>query len=106
MITPGEYLSFLDARLPGLVAGAHVYGSHVLDDVVAGSDLDVLWVGLGPARVVAHHLSASRVRAQRPRPGDRASREGVGRRRAAFLGGDALKIALPAGVLPAARALL
>lgn len=42
MITPGEYLSFLDARLPGLVAGAHVYGSRVLDDVVPDSDLDIV----------------------------------------------------------------
>ncbi|MET9227380.1 nucleotidyltransferase domain-containing protein [Lentzea sp. NPDC003310] len=40
MIT--DYLSFLDARLPGLVAGAHLYGSRVLDDVVADSDLDVV----------------------------------------------------------------
>ncbi|MFD9698520.1 hypothetical protein [Lentzea sp. NPDC059081] len=42
MITPGEYLDVLDARLPGLVVGAHVYGSRVLDDVVDGSDLDVV----------------------------------------------------------------
>ncbi|MEU0880324.1 hypothetical protein ABZ345_17110 [Lentzea sp. NPDC005914] len=42
MITPGEYLDLLDARLPGLVVGAHVYGSRVLDDVVAGSDLDIV----------------------------------------------------------------
>jgi streptomycin 3"-adenylyltransferase len=42
VITPGEYLSLLDARLPGLVVGAHVYGSRVLDDVVAGSDLDIV----------------------------------------------------------------
>ncbi|WP_157529170.1 nucleotidyltransferase domain-containing protein [Nocardia sp. NRRL S-836] len=42
MISPGEYLSLLDARLPGLVAGAHLYGSHVLDDVVFDSDLDVV----------------------------------------------------------------
>ncbi|MFD4639600.1 nucleotidyltransferase domain-containing protein [Lentzea sp. NPDC058436] len=42
MVTPGEYLSFLDARLPGLVAGAHLHGSHVLDDVVPGSDLDIV----------------------------------------------------------------
>ncbi|MFJ5990728.1 hypothetical protein [Lentzea sp. NPDC092896] len=35
-------MSFLDARLPGLVAGAHVHGSTVLDDVVADSDLDVV----------------------------------------------------------------
>ncbi|MET9626738.1 nucleotidyltransferase domain-containing protein [Lentzea sp. NPDC006480] len=42
MITPGEHLSFLDARLPGLVVGAHVYGSRVLDDVVADSDLDIV----------------------------------------------------------------
>ncbi|SDG23591.1 streptomycin 3-adenylyltransferase [Lentzea fradiae] len=42
MITPGEYLEFLDARLPGSVVGAHLYGSHVLDDVVAGSDLDIV----------------------------------------------------------------
>ncbi|MGI5502489.1 nucleotidyltransferase domain-containing protein [Lentzea sp. CA-135723] len=42
MLTPGEYLSFLDARLPGLVAGAHVYGSRVLDDVVPDSDLDIV----------------------------------------------------------------
>ncbi|SFR22583.1 streptomycin 3-adenylyltransferase [Lentzea waywayandensis] len=41
-MTPGEYLTFLDARLPGLVAGAHVYGSRVLDDVVSGSDLDIV----------------------------------------------------------------
>ena len=32
----------LDARLPGLVVGAHVYGSHVLDDVVFDSDLDIV----------------------------------------------------------------
>lgn len=37
-----DYLSFLDARLPGLVTGAHVYGSRVLDDVVADSDLDIV----------------------------------------------------------------
>lgn len=42
MITPGEYLSFLDARLPDLVVGAHLYGSRVLDDVVADSDLDIV----------------------------------------------------------------
>lgn len=42
MISPGEYLSFLDERLPGLVVGAHVYGSRVLDDVVADSDLDIV----------------------------------------------------------------
>lgn len=42
MITPGEYLSFLDARLPGLVVGAHVYGSRVLDDVIHDSDLDIV----------------------------------------------------------------
>ncbi|MGW6930609.1 nucleotidyltransferase domain-containing protein [Lentzea sp. NPDC054927] len=42
MITPGEYLSFLDARLPDVVVGAHVYGSRVLDDVVADSDLDIV----------------------------------------------------------------
>ncbi|SES12066.1 streptomycin 3-adenylyltransferase [Lentzea xinjiangensis] len=42
MLTPGEYLSLLDARLPGSVVGAHVYGSRVLDDVVAGSDLDIV----------------------------------------------------------------
>jgi hypothetical protein len=42
VITPGEYLSFLDARLPGLVVGAHLYGSRVLDDVVTDSDLDVV----------------------------------------------------------------
>lgn len=42
MISPGEYLEFLDARLPGLVVGAHVYGSRVLDDVVADSDLDIV----------------------------------------------------------------
>lgn len=42
MITPGEYLSFLDARLPDLVVGAHLHGSHVLDDVVPGSDLDIV----------------------------------------------------------------
>lgn len=41
-MTPGEYLTFLDARLPGLVAGAHLHGSTVLDDVVADSDLDVV----------------------------------------------------------------
>ncbi|SDL33418.1 Nucleotidyltransferase domain-containing protein [Lentzea albidocapillata subsp. violacea] len=41
-MTPGEYLSFLDARLPGLVAGAHVYGSRVLGDVVHDSDLDIV----------------------------------------------------------------
>ncbi|WP_143138789.1 nucleotidyltransferase family protein [Lentzea waywayandensis] len=35
-------MTFLDARLPGLVAGAHVYGSRVLDDVVSGSDLDIV----------------------------------------------------------------
>jgi hypothetical protein len=39
---PGDYLDLLDARLPGLVVGAHVYGSRVLDDVVAGSDLDIV----------------------------------------------------------------
>ncbi|MDX3662664.1 nucleotidyltransferase domain-containing protein [Streptomyces sp. ID05-26A] len=49
MVTPGEYLSFLDARLPGLVAGAHVYGSRVLDDVVADSDLDIV-IELSSAR--------------------------------------------------------
>ncbi|WP_434449616.1 hypothetical protein [Lentzea sp. E54] len=42
MITPGEYLSFLDARLPGLVVGAHLHGSNVLGDVVADSDLDIV----------------------------------------------------------------
>lgn len=42
MITPGKYLEFLDARLPGSVVGAHLYGSHVLDDVVPGSDLDIV----------------------------------------------------------------
>lgn len=42
MISPGAYLSLLDARLPGLVVGAHVYGSRVLDDVVADSDLDIV----------------------------------------------------------------
>lgn len=49
MITPGDYLAFLDARLPGLVAGAHVYGSRVLDDVVADSDLDIV-IELSSAR--------------------------------------------------------
>ncbi|MEU7480850.1 hypothetical protein AB0A63_33080 [Lentzea sp. NPDC042327] len=42
MVTPGEYLDLLDARLPGLVAGAHLHGSRVLDDVVFDSDLDVV----------------------------------------------------------------
>lgn len=42
MVTPGEYLDLLDARLPGLVVGAHLYGSHVLDDVVSDSDLDIV----------------------------------------------------------------
>ncbi|SDP23055.1 nucleotidyltransferase domain-containing protein [Lentzea jiangxiensis] len=51
MITPGEYLSFLDARLPGLVAGAHLYGSRVLDDVVADSDLDIVVELSSPAEV-------------------------------------------------------
>lgn len=32
----------MDARLPGLVAGAHLYGSTVLDDVVRDSDLDIV----------------------------------------------------------------
>ncbi|WP_229905058.1 nucleotidyltransferase domain-containing protein [Lentzea cavernae] len=53
MITPGEYLSYLDARLPGLVAGAHLYGSHVLDDVVPDSDLDVVIELSSPAEVPA-----------------------------------------------------
>ena len=53
MITPGEYLSFLDARLPGLVAGAHVYGSRVLDDVVPDSDLDIVIELSSPAEVPA-----------------------------------------------------
>ncbi|WP_439663692.1 hypothetical protein ACSHWB_20950 [Lentzea sp. HUAS TT2] len=53
MVTPGEYLSFLDARLPGLVAGAHVYGSRVLDDVVADSDLDIVIELSSPAEVPA-----------------------------------------------------
>ena len=35
-------MDVLDARLPGLVVGAHVYGSRVLDDVVPGSDLDIV----------------------------------------------------------------
>ncbi|WP_154697107.1 hypothetical protein [Lentzea guizhouensis] len=42
MISPGEYLSLLDARLPGLVVGAQLHGSHVLDDVVFDSDLDIV----------------------------------------------------------------
>ncbi|WP_285638083.1 nucleotidyltransferase domain-containing protein [Lentzea sp. NBRC 102530] len=53
MITPGEYLSFLDARLPGLVAGAHLYGSRVLDDVVPDSDLDIVIELSSPAEVPA-----------------------------------------------------
>ncbi|MET8759596.1 hypothetical protein [Lentzea sp. NPDC004782] len=53
MITPGEYLSLLDARLPGLVVGAHVYGSRVLDDVVADSDLDVVIELSSPAELPA-----------------------------------------------------
>jgi hypothetical protein len=42
VVTPGEYSDLLDARLPGLVVGAHLYGSHVLDDVVSDSDLDIV----------------------------------------------------------------
>lgn len=42
MITSGEYLALLDAHAPDLVVGAHVYGSRVLDDVVADSDLDIV----------------------------------------------------------------
>ncbi|HEX7304585.1 nucleotidyltransferase domain-containing protein [Lentzea sp.] len=51
MITPGEYLELLDARLPGLVAGAHLYGSRVLDDVVPDSDLDVVIELSAPAEL-------------------------------------------------------
>ena len=51
MITPEEYLSFLDARLPGLVAGAHLHGSRVLGDVVADSDLDIVVELSSPAEV-------------------------------------------------------
>ncbi|MEV6238040.1 hypothetical protein [Lentzea sp. NPDC051838] len=53
MITPGDYLDLLDARLPGLVVGAHVYGSRVLDDVVADSDLDIVIELASPASVPA-----------------------------------------------------
>ncbi|MEV6713548.1 nucleotidyltransferase domain-containing protein [Lentzea sp. NPDC051208] len=53
MVTPGEYLTFLDARLPGLVAGAHVYGSRVLGDVVHDSDLDIVIELSAPADVPA-----------------------------------------------------
>ncbi|MDX8032792.1 DUF4111 domain-containing protein [Lentzea sp. BCCO 10_0856] len=42
MITAEDYLELLDDHLPELVVGAHVYGSRVLDDVVAGSDLDIV----------------------------------------------------------------
>ncbi len=42
MISPEEYLSLLDARLPGLVVGAHLHGSSALDDVVFDSDLDIV----------------------------------------------------------------
>ncbi|WP_196777615.1 nucleotidyltransferase domain-containing protein [Lentzea aerocolonigenes] len=51
MITPGEYLSFLDARLPGLVVGAHLHGSRVLDDVVPDSDLDIVIELSSPAEL-------------------------------------------------------
>lgn len=51
VITPGEYLSFLDARLPDLVVGAHLYGSNVLDDVVSDSDLDVVIEVSAPCEV-------------------------------------------------------
>lgn len=42
MITTDDYLELLDGHLPELVVGAHVYGSHVLGDVVADSDLDIV----------------------------------------------------------------
>jgi streptomycin 3"-adenylyltransferase len=42
VISSGEYLALLDDHAPGSVVGAHVYGSRVLDDVVAGSDLDIV----------------------------------------------------------------
>ncbi|MFJ8963116.1 hypothetical protein ACIRG5_27390 [Lentzea sp. NPDC102401] len=46
-------MTFLDARLPGLVAGAHLHGSRVLDDVVADSDLDIVIELVSAAEVPA-----------------------------------------------------